>query len=402
MKEIERKKKLESKLQEFSAYLISNNTNAKINLISGSAGEILFLCYYSNYFKDETSLSEIYIRLEKIVNNINVGNDYAPFAGGVCGITWLLEHLVNEGFIEYDLEGLYEDTDEYLNEHMIYYMNNGDYDYLHAALGIANYFLNRNTSKTNNYLLHFINLLASNSIIDKQQETISFKSLITNTGNPFLAFNFSLSHGMASIIYFLQRCLLHEHFKNNNKVNDLILGLQNFYFKNQNDIRAYNSYFPSWIGETNIKRNSRIAWCYGDLGVGITFLNCGINHSKNEISEYGINVLMKTLNRKDLDKENIVDAGICHGSSGLALIYDRAYNLTKKNAFLKASNYWIDISLNLSTHADGICGYKAYLGTEIDFVNETGFLEGISGIGLVFLSKLDRSKRNWEKAFMIS
>lgn len=399
---VKRKKLIEVKLHEFSNYLVSNDTNEEINLLSGTGGEILFLSYYSRYFKSQSTFNEVYTRLDKIVGSINSGNDYSTFAGGVCGIVWLLEHLVKEDFIDYDLNELYQDTDEYLNEWMINLIKNNKYDYLHGALGIANYFLNRNTTKTNEYLLHFIKLLSENSIIDKQRETIGFKSLIHNTGTPFMAYNFCLSHGMASLIYFLQRALLCEDFKSNQEINNLILGIQKFYDQNQNDIIFFNSYYPSWIGEAEIQRDARIAWCYGDVGIGITFLNYGKNHKNERISNHGIKMLTNTLKRNDLQEETIMDAGICHGSSGLSLIYNEAFHLTQREEFLNASNYWTDIALSQQTHFDGVCGYKAYKGAAIGMVNEVGLLEGVSGIGLSFLSKLDRNQGNWQKIFMIS
>ena len=360
------------------------------------------MCYYSRYFNDQSLSFEIHTRLSRVVNNINNMNDNATFAGGVCGVVWLLEHLTNEGFIEYDLEELYWDTDEYLYEYMIYHIKNNNYDFLHGALGIANYFLNRNTAKTDKYLLHFINLLSENSIVDTQYNSVGFKSLIINTDDPFTAYNFSLSHGMASILYFLQRSLLSETFKKNSEINYLISGLNNFFQQNQNDITNFNSYFPTWIGDTNIVKNARIAWCYGDLGIGITYLNYGKNHLNNKLSDYGIAILSNTLNRKDIQAEKVMDAGVCHGSSGISMIYERAFTLTRKKEFMDASEYWINVALHQSTHFDGVCGYKSYTGVTRGYVNETGFLEGISGIGLVFISKLDTSLGNWKKAFIIS
>ncbi|HSH65836.1 MAG TPA: hypothetical protein VLB84_08570, partial [Bacteroidia bacterium] len=74
------KSELESKLHEFSAYILSQSINKRVNLISGSAGEILFLCYYSRYFNDQETLSKIDDRLDNIVNGINSENNSGTFA----------------------------------------------------------------------------------------------------------------------------------------------------------------------------------------------------------------------------------------------------------------------------------------------------------------------------------
>lgn len=400
--DVKRKVTIENKLHEFSNYLVSHDTNQEMNLLSGKGGEMLFLSYYSRYFNSQDSFNSLGSRFEKIIERINSGNDDSTFAGGVCGIVWLLEHLVKEDFIDYDLNQLYEDTDEYLNEWMINFMKNNTYDYLHGALGIANYFLNRNTPKTNEYLLNFVKLLSINSIVDERSGAVGFKSIIYNNETPFMAYNFCLSHGMASLIYFLQRALICEKFKGNKEINNLIIGIQNFYDQNQNDTSFANSYYPTWIGDSEIQRDARIAWCYGDVGVGITFLNYGKNHKNESIVNHGIKMLTNTLKRNDLKEESIMDAGICHGSSGLSLIYEEAFYLTERKEFLNASDYWTDVAINQQTHFDGVCGYKAYKGNTIGMVNEAGLLEGISGIGLSFISKLDRNLASWKKIFMIS
>jgi lantibiotic modifying enzyme len=400
MKTVERRKHLEEKLIEFADYL-KRNQNDQINLISGSSGEVLFLGYFSRYFKDET-FAGMHDRLDTIVNSINSGELYPTFAGGIAGIMWLLEHLTKEEFIDFDLDDMYADTDEYLNECMIYMIKDNHYDYLHGALGIANYFLNRDTPKTNSYLDEFIRVLSANAIEDIQQKTVTFKSIITNTGKPFPAVNFSLSHGMASLLYFLQKSLLRTDLKKK-ETYQLISGVQNYYFQNQNESSFYNARFPSWIGEPeNTEKNSRMAWCYGDVGIGMTFLNYGINHRDTKLTDYGIETLMRASHRRDPEKESIMDAGICHGSSGISMVYEKAYQLTKKKEFLETADYWLDMALTQSTHVTGICGYKAYFGVERGYINEAGLLEGISGIGLSFLTKLDGNLCNWKKAFMIN
>lgn len=70
--------------------------------------------------------------------------------------------------------------------------------------------------------------------------------------------NLSLSHGMASIIYYLQRCL-----KNKNLANDQLATtlrqLIAYYRKNQNGINIHNCYYPSWIDKEDPNFNSRMA-----------------------------------------------------------------------------------------------------------------------------------------------
>ena len=396
----ENKEIMEQKLHDIFDYLCSNQTNDN-TLISGTAGEILFMVYYSRYFQNQKAIETASNKIDQLFDIISKGDGNPTFANGICGYAWLLEHLVQNNFIEYDLDDLYQNTDEELNQWMCHFIKNKNYDYLHGSVGIANYFLNRNTEKSNTFLKHFIDLL-SNISIREGETAIKFESIIYNTGNPFWVFNLGLAHGMTSLIYFFQRCLHHENFKDCPKVKKLFSGINNYYKQNVNDININKSFFPSWVG-TNINKDSRLAWCYGDMGIGITYLNAGYNLNDLEFTQFGTQVLLNTLKRKEIIEENIFDGGICHGSAGLAIIYNYAYQITTHKDFQIASDYWLEVTQNQAIHPDGICGYKSFAGEkEYKYYNQSGLLEGVAGIGLVFLSKLNPAIKGWEKTLMIS
>ena len=87
--------------------------------------------------------------------------------------------------------------------------------------------------------------------------------------------NLSLSHGMAAIIHYLTRCLTIPEIKSN-EIAIALKQIIKFYELHQNPIEYSNSYFPSWVALQNHQpSNSRMAWCYGDLGVGLTLYNAG-------------------------------------------------------------------------------------------------------------------------------
>lgn len=388
---------IELKLHEIATLLLNKEFTKDISLMSGMAGEILFLAYYSRQFPNLRLYDEIEIRLESIFQSINRGQDNPTFAKGVSGINWMIEHLHKNNFIEFEIETLYESSDEYLLEYMMNFIYSNNYDFLHGGIGIANYFTNRNTKKTKKYLEHFIDALFQK--VTHHENSMSFLSKVNHNGVLINVYNFSLSHGMTSILSFLDKCISKLEMKGKSKI--IIDGLLNFYNQNKNDISLYNSYYPSWFNDLVDQKNSRISWCYGDLSIAHILLNFKSDELKGKYYDHAIDLINNTLNRDKPYIESINDSAICHGSSGLTLLYKDFYEITNDIKYLNKSQYWLNHCLNDDKHVDGMCGYKMYHGSTIGWSNETGLLEGISGIGLVLLSILDNENIGWKECLML-
>jgi len=121
---------------------------------------------------------------------------------------------------------------------------------------------------------------------------------------------------------------------------------------------------------------------------------------KPEWKNKGLEILLQSTQRRNLNENFVRDAGICHGSAGIALIYRRLYIETGRDEFREATQYWINQTLNFSCFDDGLSGYKTLVkeGWKCDY----SLLTGISGIGLVLLSYLENNQQQWDELFLIS
>ncbi len=351
--EVTVKEEIENRIHSICDYILYKEENPHVDLMNGVAGELLFLAYYSKNYSNPVIHEVIQSKLEYIFDEINSGADYPTFSSGICGINWVLEHIVKLDIIDFDLDSLYESTDETLYECMMYFIKSNNYDYLHGSLGIANYFANRNTPKTVEYVNVFINSLSEAVIRIEGTDCIGLLTEVKSEEKGDYAYNFSLSHGMASILYFLDKCNSTLDLKDNGKSEKIMQGLLNFFENHRNDLSQYNSFYPSWIGENSIHKNARIGWCYGDLSIASVFLNLKSDIKGEKHFNHAVELIDHSLKRTDPVKESILDAGICHGSSGLALIYHEAYLSTGKEEYLKLSDYWLEHSLNENRYSDG-------------------------------------------------
>ena len=172
-----------------------------------------------------------------------------------------------------------------------------------------------------------------------------------------------------------------------------------------NKLDNKESIFPSIceIVDDEKQISSRLAWCYGDLGISIALWQAGDALKDESIKQDAIDICLHTIKRKTKEETKVVDAGICHGSSGIALIYNRMYFYTGIKEFKEAANYWIRETLNLATFKDGLAGYKSYQSEQTGgWKNDYSLLEGVSGIGLALLSHISNEEPYWDRCLLLS
>jgi lantibiotic biosynthesis protein len=168
------------------------------------------------------------------------------------------------------------------------------------------------------------------------------------------------------------------------------------------------SYFPSVTEETSkLSKSSRLAWCYGDLGVAISLWHAGKTLNNAIFVNEAIEIIENSTKRIDIDECMVWDAGLCHGSAGVAHIYRQFYHNTGIESFSKASDYWNNITINnLCNHDDGLAGFKTRhfdkKTSQWCWIKDYGFLTGIAGIGLSIISNVSETKLSWDEGLLIS
>lgn len=400
---------INSKIDEICECLYHENySNDSIGLLSGMAGKALFFAYYGKQKNNPKYIEKAGEILSDVMDQINTSlneeiNGVNPvLSTGISGIFWAITHLIKHDFIEGDSEELFSDLDEYLGNYMLMLLDSDKgYDFLHGSSGIAFYLLSKEkiNPKTEALINKYIDALYKKGIIENN--TIKWKSTITNVGNiSEIGFNLSLSHGMASII-----ALLNMYIKklgtSNKTSNEMLRYSVNYVMNYIQDPKNDGVYFPTWISDVEVIKHSRLAWCYGDLGIAYVLLESAELLKDNELKNKCIEILLFTASRKDAQKEKVVDSGICHGAMGLTQIYNRLYNKTSIHQFSEIAQYWSTISLQQSIYKDGYAGFKSYQGVN-GWNADSSFLEGIAGIGLCMMSITNSQEPFWDECLLLS
>jgi len=392
--------KIQNKIHSI-AQCMEGSSFPAVGLMGGKTGEALFWAYYSRYTGDTKSDEKIVSALSSVFDEIKKGFKHPTFAGGLAGLGWTVEHLAQNNFIKADTSLIIGSLDDFLYPHMLNYIREGNYDYLHGAIGIGLYFLSRPQTPTKQkYLEELLDELEKHSTC--VGNGIAWETTLIPE-NKQKGYNLSLSHGSASVIVFL--CRLYEAGIDKPKVLKLLTGAIEFILQNKINTKNCNFKYPAWTYKNNLDtaHDGRLAWCYNDLGISTALFQAGNIFNNNEWKQEAISTLIETTRLTDPLTTRVVDAGLCHGTSGIAHIYNRMYNQTNIEEFKNAAIFWYEKTLEMASYKDGLAGYKVYRSPDYGGNhNDFGLLEGIAGIGLALISYSSDIESKWDRALMLS
>lgn len=377
--------------------------NTDFGLMGGNAGLALFFFYASRATGDRR-LSE---RGEELITRAfaSVGrgnNKQLVFSSGLSGLAWTVAHLKENEFIEADLDDAFEILTVPFQVAMMSYLRRGEYDYLNGALGIALYFLERyDLPEIGHFWQDVLSELAKHAQAD-EKGGLKWPSIL-DVRTKERGFNLSLSHGQAGIIDILGR-LINSGYVESNLAYDLINGAVAYILGQEiRETDVKDSMFPLWISPISPPPQSRLGWCYGDLGIGLVLFHAGIRLNEGNWRTKGLDILHNTLTQRDPEKFLIKDACLCHGSAGIAHIYHRLWKETEEEDFATSARFWFNHSLKLASFPDGLAGFKAWRSPEQGgWANDSGFLGGLSGIGLALVSAISHLDPNWDRCLLLS
>jgi hypothetical protein len=166
---------------------------------------------------------------------------------------------------------------------------------------------------------------------------------------------------------------------------------------------------PSWFGATFSSDlppgESRLAWCYGDPGIAAALLVAARACGEAAWERFALDLALDAAARP-LERSRVRDAGLCHGSAGLAHLFNRIYQETGEPRLAEASRRWFEHVLDFRRPGLGVAGYQAFWveedGVTESWRPESGLLEGATGIGLALLGGLSEFEPAWDRVMMLS
>lgn len=365
-------------------------------LLSGHGGVALFYGHYYQLTNDPKYLKICRRTLKKILKLIETEQVSNNFVYGLAGIGWLVQQLIDMRIINAENFNLV-DFDNHLINYAILELNSGNYDYFFGGLGVGIYFINRPVEFSTEALKRIVDTLYETATFDNNGVYwLDNFSPQFDTKDKRSRINFGKAHGMSSIIYFLSKVF--EMGISLDKTECLLRGSIEF-IKSKN-INGISSFFPDFyfLDKSN-SGYSRLAWCYGDLSILSSFFIASKALNDESLFEYSQRLALLTSKRTGSRDTSINDGGICHGYSGVSLIYKKFYDYTNNRIFLEVSNYWYEELLREIDKSGGPQNFKSL--SEDQVVKSFDLLTGLTGAALVIMMHNNCNIRSLEKCLLL-
>ena len=165
------------------------------------------------------------------------------------------------------------------------------------------------------------------------------------------------------------------------------------------------SCFPFCVAEGVEPGPSRAAWCYGDPGLAAALLCAARAVGEKAWEREALRIARETARRVP-ERAGVVDAGVCHGAAGLALIYARIYNQTGDEELREAARFWALRTLELRKPGEGVSGYLAWgpprRGGPSAWQADPGLLTGAAGVALTLMAAATETDPEWDRFLLVS
>ncbi len=394
-------KRIKHLLNQLNSEIETDQLDRDISLMQGLAGLTLCNFYAGRYLNDPHYTQKgnecCELLIDTINNNTYKLNNLFSFCNGLAGVCYLFWHLNEKGFWSYDINDGFGDTEEFLYTIGLKSINVGKSDYLHGGMGILYYFIRRlPDEKVIPWITDMINAYHQKAIIDETGMRMMNTVL---KGREQVEFDLGLAHGLAGQLMILAE--LKGKGIEEDKVDMLIE--RGIYFitgkRKSPKVTGKNSYYPtSYIEMENMEAEnldfytSRLAWCYGDLNQALMFLKMGKVLKNANYTQTARELAMLTL-ENDLYKTDRLNLFFCHGYSGLINVYDTIYKATGEDQYRNASLEWATVLMEKMENQPP----DQWAGPD-----NTGLLEGRTGIVLSLLTAYEPASSGWNDIFLLN
>jgi lantibiotic biosynthesis protein len=335
--------------------------------------------------------------------------------GGYCGVGWATAHLSSEQAPKEpmappeDPDGIHEDLEETLLQDLETLPSPTVFDLVGGPVGWGLYSLQRwPHARARRALEHVVDFLertaepcpegfrwwTSPYLLQPWQRELS----------PGGYYNLGLAHGVPGICVLLSQVI--RRGIRDSQASRLLEGAVDWMLSQRIE-GSRGLAFPSSIIDGQPPDPSRLAWCYGDLGIAAALLvaaHC-VGHERWATEALSI---ARNAARISPGESGIVDTGLCHGSAGAGHVFNRMYQMTHDPLLLDAARFWLERTLDMRVPKGGLAGFVAWMtgphlpGGVRGWVALPGVLEGAAGSALALLAGCTHHESAWDRFLFLS
>jgi lantibiotic biosynthesis protein len=372
---------------------LPQNSLTTFGYSNGLLGKALFFAYYSAFTEDdkygEWSGKIITTAIKKVIEPYEGKNLYKELSE--LGI--FLEYAKENNLLNIDTNQILLGADKMMHEFLEGAMEKEDFDPYTGALMCGSYFLGRSRTKPEYaHTLEKITIWLGQIAHQDQDGNIYWVSKLFKKDNIYLG----MSHGLASIMVFL--CRVYEMGIQQKLVRKLLVGTAHYILSKELDFEEEGYHFPNIVDEKGV---TSLGLCYGDMGTAYALLRAGMILEEENLTSKAISIFRNCASRQEFSQAGIKDAGILYGASGVALMFDKVYEMTQIHEFFDIATYWYENIADFDTHSNLTAGFSGFFNQHFKHTN-IAFMEGIAGIGCTLIKYSDRENYNFDELIWLN
>lgn len=168
--------------------------------------------------------------------------------------------------------------------------------------------------------------------------------------------------------------------------------------------RDFGSRFPAWVGDDVPRGGTRLAWCYGDLGVATVLYFAGQAAGRDDWRHEALDTA-RLAARRTLEDAGVYDAGLCHGAAGLGHLFNRLHQASGDPLLAGAARRWLRATLDLRRPGEAVAGFPKRspdLDGTLRWHADPGLLTGAAGVALALLAAVSSDEPGWDRPLLAS
>lgn len=341
---------------------------------------------------------------DRVYRDIRIG-----LWGGMAGIGWNIEHI-SKVFADIPLVDEAQTVDDPLIEvdHLILERLQsapwvGHYDLISGLVGLGIYFLERLPRES---ALQGIHLVVDHlaRMVRRSRGGLAWHTppeLLhpqTRSFYPDGRYDLGPAHGVTGAIYLLGE-LMAEGIEID-AATPLFVGVLQWLAAQQ--LGSARSVYPNFIdaGIDSRRDESALRWCYGDLGIGAVLNHIGRRLNKTDMIVSSTKALDRCIGRMG---EKLTSYRLCHGTLGVAHIYNRQYQNAGVEVYKEAALEYYSRGLTMrlaDVRASRPFAHPSEPATEDHL--ESSLLGGDLGVALILISAVARIEPRWDRRLLLS
>jgi hypothetical protein len=160
------------------------------------------------------------------------------------------------------------------------------------------------------------------------------------------------------------------------------------------------SRYPAWLPSAGSDTLSRVAWCYGDLGVSVALMSAATATHRDDWRTFALE-LAHGMAARPFEASQVVDTGLCHGAAGVAHLFNRLAQASGDHALAGVADTWFGRTIAMR-RSDPIAGFPRAIPVDgvVSFEPAPDLLTGAIGVALALHAAISPIEPAWDQLLL--